>query len=177
MACKKISFQAWQQSKGEQDLLIDVRTPAEFERAHLPGSINLPLANCNPAGLGNILQQLGAAGGVKVCLICQSGTRSNMAAQQLEQWSEGELMVMDCGISAFDKSQLNSTGKGVISVDRQVRIVAGALVLTGVAGSLLLAPGWVYLSAFVGAGLMFAGITDTCAMAGVLAKMPWNNRQ
>lgn len=174
MNCKQISLETWQASKGEQDVLLDVRSPAEYASGHVPGSINLPLGECKPERLRDVLGQIGVNPAVKICLICQSGNRSKMAAQQLQGWSGGELLLLDCGVGAMDKSRLNVTGKGVIALDRQVRIAAGALVVIGALGSLWISPALIYLSAFVGAGLMFAGITDTCAMVKVLERMPWN---
>ena len=84
-------------------------------------------------------------------------------------------MNVEGGTLAWDQAGLPvSRGRKVISLERQVRIAAGLLVLTGAVLALTVHPWWAGLSAFVGAGLMFAGITDTCGMALMLARMPWN---
>ena len=85
-------------------------------------------------------------------------------------------VVVEGGTTAWAAAGLpcESTGGRVISLERQVRIAAGALVLVGVLLGWFVHPYFVWLSAFVGGGLIFAGITDTCAMGMLLAKMPWN---
>jgi rhodanese-related sulfurtransferase len=85
------------------------------------------------------------------------------------------VVCVEGGTDAWEQAGLPVVrGHKVISLDRQVRMAAGLLVLLGVGLSFLVHPAFSALSAFVGAGLLFAGITDTCGMAMLLAKMPWN---
>ncbi|BFM15875.1 rhodanese-like domain-containing protein [Maricurvus nonylphenolicus] len=175
MSFATISFQQWQQHKNAGDLLVDVRGPAEYAGGHVPGSVNLPLGDCSPAGLNKLLAELGLQA-TKVCLICKTGQRSQMAAKQLQLWSEGELCLMDGGVDTIG-IELNKTAqKNVIPLERQVLVAAGSLVLLGVVLGAVVNPGFYGLSAFVGAGLMVAGLTGFCGMGLLLARMPWNKR-
>jgi rhodanese-related sulfurtransferase len=168
-----VSLNQWQAMAGEGDVVIDVRTPAEFASGHIHGSLNLPLNNCTPEALSDFLVAHSYVGG-KVCLTCKAGQRSQMAAQQLQGWA-GELLLLDGGVDAI-KSGLNVTAQTkVIPLERQVFIVAGALVLLGVLLGTFAHSGWYGVSAFVGGGLLFSGLTGFCGMALLLAKMPWNN--
>ncbi len=168
-----VSLSQWQEMVGEGDVVIDVRTPAEFAGGHIHGSLNLPLNNCTPEALSDLLAAHSYVGG-KICLTCKAGQRSQMAAQQLQGWA-GELLLLDGGVDAI-KSGLNVTAQTkVIPLERQVFIVAGALVLLGVLLGTFAHSGWYGISAFVGGGLLFSGLTGFCGMALLLAKMPWNN--
>ncbi|MEY4667445.1 MAG: inner membrane protein YgaP [Pseudomonadota bacterium] len=154
-------------------LLLDVRTPAEFEEVHVEGAVLHPLTDLNP----NHVKKL--AEGKRACfLICRSGGRARQAAEKLSDQGLPTLTVMAGGMQAWESEGLPVTrGRKTISLERQVRIAAGALVVIGSALGYLVSPYWIVLSAFVGAGLMFAGITDTCGLAMVLARMPWNTRK
>ena len=153
-------------------LLLDVRTPAEFEELHIEGSLLKPLHELNPEEIKSLTQ------GKSACyVICRSGGRARQAAEKLVQSGISSIKVLDGGVTAWEKAGLPVVrGKSTISLERQVRIAAGALVFTGSALGYFVNPTWIALSAFVGAGLVFAGVTDTCGMAMVLARMPWNNR-
>ena len=155
-----------------ESLVLDVRTPGEFASVHIEGAILHPLDSLNP----NAVQQL--ASGKKHCLIvCQSGKRATMAANQLNAAGISDVCVLEGGMNAWISAGLAVLrGKGVISLERQVRIAAGILVLSGVLLSQFVHPHWILLSGFVGAGLLFAGITDTCGMGILLARMPWNQK-
>jgi rhodanese-related sulfurtransferase len=108
-------------------------------------------------------------------LICRTGTRAQQAWKRLHDAGFAQVVCVEGGTEAWEQAGLPVVrGRGVIALDRQVRIAAGLLVLLGVGLSILVHPAWIALSAFVGAGLVFAGITDTCGMAMLLAKMPWN---
>jgi rhodanese-related sulfurtransferase len=168
-----VSLSQWQEMAGEGDVVVDVRTPAEFASGHIHGSLNLPLNNCAPESLSDLLTGHSYVDG-KVCLTCKTGQRSQMAAQKLQGWA-GELLLLDGGVDAI-KSGLNVTAQAkVISLERQVFIAAGALVLLGVLLGTFAHSGWYGISAFVGGGLLFSGLTGFCGMALLLAKMPWNN--
>ena len=108
-------------------------------------------------------------------LLCRSGGRAARAKQALEKHHVGGLTVVEGGIGAYAAAGGKTVkGKAVISLERQVRIAAGSLVLLGVAGGVLVHPAFLILSGFVGAGLIFAGVTDWCGMGLLLARMPWN---
>ena len=149
--------------------LLDVRTPAEFASAHVPGSYNMPLDRLTKHGA-----EFGTAVGPLV-LICRSGTRAQQAEQLLQGEGLPRLHVLDGGILAWERAGLPVTrGRQVWSIERQIRAIAGGLVLLGTLGGILLWPPLLSLAAFVGAGLLFAGVTDTCMMGLLLARLPWN---
>ena len=110
----------------------------------------------------------------ELLLICKSGARAAMAQKKFNTCGVPSGSSVEGGTSAWAAAGCPVVrGKKSISLERQVRIAAGFLVVLGVVGTLL-HPAAIGLSAFVGAGLMFAGITDTCAMGMLIAKMPWN---
>lgn len=154
--------------RGTDLKLIDVRTPREFQEVHVPQAQNVPLDRLQ----GDSLSQ----GAEPLYVICKTGGRASRACGQLAEANVQNLFLVEGGTDAWVAAgQPVVRGKKAISLERQVRIAAGALVLTGVAIGLLLHPAGFALSAFVGAGLVFAGVTDTCGMAMLLAKMPWNS--
>lgn len=152
-------------------LCIDVRTPAEFGELHIPGSINVPLAD-----LDTYLPQLKQlAQGKHVGLVCRSGSRAKLALEKLHAAGMDECWVLEGGVTRWDEAgHPVRRGRKAISIERQVRIAAGFLVAAGTALGAYLSPWLLIIPGFVGCGLMFAGITDSCAMGLVLAKMPWN---
>lgn len=153
-------------------LLLDVRTPAEFAEAHIEGATLKPLHELRSDDILPLMQ------GKSACyVICRSGTRARQAADKLSQGGISSLHVMEGGITAWEQAGLPLTrGRQTISLERQVRIAAGSLVFAGAVLGYFVNPAWNALSGFVGAGLVFAGVTDTCGMGMVLARMPWNNR-
>ena len=154
-------------------LLLDVRTPAEFEEAHINGSVLHPLGDFDAAEVSRL-----ARGKQKCLVICRSGTRARQAAEKLKDRDIPELVILEGGLQAWDQAGLPlNRGEKTMSLERQVRIAAGALVVTGAALGYFVNPAWIALSGFVGAGLVFAGITDTCGMGMLIARMPWNNRR
>jgi rhodanese-related sulfurtransferase len=154
--------------------LIDVRTPGEFEAVHVPSARNIPLNELDAKALA-----VDGSPPQTIYLLCHSGRRATMAAEQLAAAGLQNTVVIAGGTEAWVKEGLPVTrGESkTISIERQVRIAAGSLVLLG------LILGWnvhryfLGLSAFVGAGLVFAGITDWCGMGLLLAKAPWNQRR
>lgn len=150
--------------------LLDVRTPVEFRELHVDFARNVPLDRLDPAAL--LAERNGAADPLYV--ICRSGARGRQACERL---SSAGLNVVNVagGTVAWDAAGLPVIrGSKAISLERQVRIAAGFLVLLGAVLALTVHPYFLGLSAFIGAGLMFAGITDTCGMGMILARMPWN---
>jgi len=153
-------------------LLLDVRTPAEFEEAHIKGSVLHPLSNLDPGAVEKL-----RSSGTPCVLVCRSGNRAKQAAQKLADAGHIELQVLEGGVAAWELTGLPlERGQQTMSLERQVRIAAGALVFIGSALAWLVSPAFIALPAFVGAGLVFAGITDTCAMGMLIARMPWNQR-
>ncbi len=151
---------------------IDVRTAAEFRALKLAGSRHLALDRIDAHSLST------AAAGTEgpVYLLCASGRRAEQALERLALAEhEHRCVLVEGGLDACKAEGIVlEQGKGVISLERQVRIAAGSLVLTGVLIGTLIHPAGLALSAFVGAGLVFAGISDWCGMALLLARMPWN---
>jgi rhodanese-related sulfurtransferase len=155
---------------GKSVELIDVRTPVEFREVHVDFARNVPLDQLDPKTVSG--KQTDSTGPFYV--ICRSGSRAAQACQKLQDAGLSAVNV-EGGTQAWDQAGLPVVrGKKAISLERQVRIAAGALVLIGAALGAFVHPYWIGLSAFVGAGLVFAGVTDTCGMAMILAKMPWN---
>ena len=152
--------------------IIDVRTPVEFRAAHLRNANNVPLDQLDPSA---VMQSRNGSQAKPLYVICQSGSRGRTACQRFQQAGFSNVINVEGGTTACEKSGLPvELGRQAISLERQVRIVAGFLVLIGAVLAWQVHLAFVGLSAFVGAGLMFAGITDTCGMAMMLAKMPWN---
>jgi rhodanese-related sulfurtransferase len=151
--------------------VIDVRTPVEFAEVHVPQARSVPLDELKPGSLQLAKEQ-------PVYLLCRSGQRATKAAEKFTKEGFTQPVVIAGGTLAWIEANLPVTRSAVkvISLERQVRIVAGAIVLSGVLLSRLVNFNFIWLSGFVGAGLVFAGITDFCGMGLLLAKMPWNKR-
>lgn len=150
-------------------LLVDVRTPAEYEGSHIPGSINLPLGRVEAH-----LERIVAEAGGRLVLICQSGNRAGQCQTKLTNAGLNDTVVMKGGMSAWEAQGAPVVrGRQRWALERQVRLVAGGLVLVSVLASLLWPPA-VAVAGFVGAGLVFAAVTDTCAMGMALSRLPYN---
>ena len=157
--------------EGRKIELIDVRTPVEFREVHLQIARNVPLDQLDPKVL---MQARNGSSSEPLYVICKSGKRGQQACEKFIQAGFTNVVNVEGGTTACIEAGLPITrGKKAISLERQVRIAAGALVLLGAIGSYVIHP-LIWLSAFVGAGLVFAGITDTCGMGMLLARMPWN---
>ena len=148
--------------------LIDVRTPAEYGSIHADGAVNHPMESLQ-------LEKIPFSKEDEIHVICQSGGRSLKVSQRLEAAGFTHIVNIEGGTSAWHAAGLPVVeGKKVMSLERQVRIAAGSLVVIGAAIGQFVHPGGFGLSAFIGAGLVFAGVTDTCGMGMMIAKMPWN---
>ncbi|GHF20656.1 sulfurtransferase [Kordiimonas sediminis] len=155
--------------------VIDVRTAGEYKGVHVDGAHLFPLQDLKPESVEKARIAAGKEDG-PVYVLCKGGQRAEMAAKQLCDDVKCDVIVVEGGTDACVTAGMPvNRGQGVMSLERQVRIAAGFLVLTGVLLGTFVAPGFYGLSGFVGAGLMFAGITNTCAMGMLIAKMPWNN--
>lgn len=155
---------------GDRVELIDVRTPVEFREIHATDARLVPLDSLDPVAL------LGGGNGSRpVCFICKSGQRARKAAEKCAAAGFAGVAYVEGGTEAWAAAGLPVVrGRKAMSLERQVRIAAGSLVLAGVILAALVHPYFAAVSAFVGAGLVFAGVTDTCGMGLMLAKMPWN---
>lgn len=152
--------------------LIDVRTPVEFRELHVEFARNVPLDRLDPMA---IQADRNGSPGQPLYVICRSGSRGSQACERLLSSGLANVVNVEGGTLACEAAGLPMTrGKKAISLERQVRIAAGALVLIGSALGFWVSPYFIGLAAFIGAGLMFAGITDTCGMGLLLARMPWN---
>lgn len=152
--------------------VIDVRTPAEYRGVHASGAVLHPLDGLDPAA---VLAARRGTGDAPLYILCHGGSRAAQAAKRFAAAGFAHAVVVEGGTQAWREAGLPVvTGKGVISLDRQVRIAAGALVVLGVALGWTVHPWWFGLSAFVGCGLVFAGITDICGMAILFSRLPWN---
>jgi len=162
-----------EQSKQESADIIDVRTPVEFREVHAEGARNVPLDQVDPS---QVMQSRNGSADQPMYVICKSGARAAKACDKFVAAGYENVVHVEGGTDAWVSEGLPvQRGKKAISLERQVRIAAGSLVLLG--AILALATGniyWIGISAFVGAGLVFAGVTDTCGMGMMLAKMPWN---
>ncbi len=150
--------------------LLDVRTPAEYESAHIPGAYNVPLDT-----LGEHAEEIRATVNEPVVLICQSGARARRAEEALKQCTMTNLHVLDGGMNGWlTAGQPVNRGPQRLSLERQVRIAAGALAATGAVLALAVNPLFALVPAAMGSGLVFAGVTDTCGLAMVLSRLPYN---
>ena len=155
--------------------LIDVRTPAEFRAGHAQGARSVPLNQLEP---GTVMRARVGNNASPLYIICQSGTRSRQACEKFVAAGYSGVISVEGGTVAWEKAGGPMVrGKRVMSLERQVRIAAGLLVLLGVALTVAVHPWFVLLAAVIGAGLVFAGVTDTCGMGMVLARMPWNHAE
>ena len=154
-----------QEALREDAQLIDVRTPAEFGEIHVQGARNVPLDRLKVEDFDK---------DARYVVICRSGSRGKMACDKLLAGGVENVVNVEGGTVAWEQAGLPvKRGKKAVSLERQVRIAAGFLVFVGSVASIF-NPYFIALPTFVGAGLMFAGITDTCAMGMLIAKMPWN---
>ena len=150
--------------------LLDVRTPGEFDAEHIAGAYNVPLDT-----LGEHGPEIRAGVAEPVVLVCRSGQRARKAEESLKAAGMSNLHVLDGGMTAWvGAGQPVRRGAPRMSLERQVRIAAGALAATGGFLALFVNPLFAALPAFVGSGLVFAGVTDTCAMGMLIAKLPYN---
>jgi len=160
------------QSAGKKIDLIDVRTPVEFREVHLAAARNVPLDQLDPAAFH--AARNGAAD-EPLYFICRSGGRGGQACEKFLKAGYANVFNVEGGTQACIAAGLPVVrGSKAVSLERQVRIAAGSLVVLGAALGWFAQPAFIGLSAFVGTGLVFAGVTDTCGMGMILAKMPWN---
>jgi rhodanese-related sulfurtransferase len=149
--------------------LIDVRQLPEFAAGHIEGSELVPLNTLAASAATWDRSQ-------PLTLICKSGRRAQQAHDTLSALGFHHLTILPGGIDAWHSAgkPLATLARRPWSMERQVRIVAGALVLLTLLLALTLSRYFLFATAFVGAGLIFAGVSDICMMASVLGMLPWN---
>ncbi len=151
--------------------LIDVRTPIEYQEVHVAEARNVPLDQLDPAAL--MASRKGSTD-EPLYVICRSGSRGKQACEKFLAAGFSNVVNVEGGTLACVEAGVPVVrGAKMMSLERQVRIAAGSLVLVGAALGWFVHPGFLGLSAFVGAGLVFAGVTDTCGMGMMLARLPW----
>jgi rhodanese-related sulfurtransferase len=150
-------------------LLLDVRTPPEVREIGIAGAMSVPLDELKPDAFAK------EHGTSRCVVICRGGTRARKAADMLMASGMRDVSVLDGGMLAWETAGLPVLrGKKFISLDRQVRIAIGTLVLMGWVLGTWVHPAWFGICGFMGAGLIFSGIADFCGLARILAKAPWN---
>jgi rhodanese-related sulfurtransferase len=151
--------------------ILDVRTPAEFETAHIGGSYNVPLDLLNDHR-SEVAEQLDE--GQDIVLVCRTGQRATQAAELLQSVGVADGRVLENGITDWE-GQGFEVNRGVQrwDLERQVRLVAGSIVLSSVLGSIAV-PRLKWLAAAIGGGLTYAAVSNTCAMGTALSKLPYN---
>lgn len=157
--------------KSGDAVLIDIREADEFAREHIPGSISVPISSIDRADL-----KLDA--GQTAIFHCKSGMRTDANCALLAQHVEDDAYVLEGGLDAWRATGLptEKDTSAPLEINRQVQITAGSFILLGVLLGWFVAAPWFALPAFVGAGLMFAGVSGWCGMATLLQAMPWNRR-
>lgn len=168
MTLKKISPADARKLIAQGATLIDVRGSDEHARERISGATNKPLGE---------LKKLEAAPG-PIIFHCKSGARTAANASNLASAAQCEAYILEGGLEAWKAAGLPVlTDKSQpIEIMRQVQITAGSLVLLGVLLSAFVTPSFIWLSAFIGAGLVFSGVSGSCMMAQMLGQMPWNKR-
>ena len=155
----------------QQVILVDVRESGEYASEHILGSVSIPLSTFDQ----NLIENTGDK---PLVICCQSGMRSSRASQKLLENGYDHVMQLKGGLSSWKaaglKTQVNRHAP--ISLFRQVQIVAGSLVAIGTGLGIVVSPWFLLLSGFVGCGLVFAGVTNTCAMGMLLMKLPYNQK-
>ena len=149
--------------------LVDIREPDEFAREHIPGVAHAPLSAFEDAHLGIRAEQ-------DVIFMCRSGMRTQTNCGRLAARVDGPAFVLDGGLQGWKDAGLPTSvdKKAPLELMRQVQIIAGSLVVIGALMGAFVHPGWIVLSAVVGAGLFLAGATGVCGMARMLMLAPWN---
>lgn len=156
----------------DEAIIIDVREPGEYAAMHIAGAKLIPLNTINS-------DQLPELNGKKLIIHCHLGRRGETACEKLLLRNPDlEVYNLEGGISAWDKAgfAVEKSKQTFLSIERQVQITIGSVVLIGVILGYWVYPGFLLLSAFFGAGLLFAGITGSCRLAIVMSKMPWNQK-
>ncbi|MFT5085477.1 MAG: rhodanese-related sulfurtransferase [Lentisphaeria bacterium] len=168
-----------EQYRNNQNItVIDLRTGAEVDAEYIDNCIHLPVQDLNHQTLSSALNKASKDNENVLHLLCQSGRRAVMAVEKLQGLEGVELIVLEGGLNALKSLGLEvksaADAKPVMSIERQVHMTVGILVLLGVGLGFTVSSVFFALTALLGVGLVFSGITDICGMALLLARMPWN---
>ncbi|MBL9068186.1 MAG: rhodanese family protein [Sphingopyxis sp.] len=157
---------------GRGAVLVDIREADEFARSHIAGAVSQPLSGWEQA-------HLAIDPAADVIFTCRSGMRTAGACDRLAARVTGEAFVLAGGLDGWRRAgfPVATDRSAPLEIMRQVQIAAGALILIGALLGTLVAPAWYGLSAFVGAGLLFAGLSGFCGMARLLMLAPWNRHR
>ncbi len=158
-------------TKSDDVVVVDVRTPGEFESIHLAHAVNIPLDEiASRVDEVRALQGSGKA----IVLSCRTAARSHQAQERLASLGVTDVAILDGGIVAWEADG-NPVVRDVIrwDLERQVRLAAGSIVALSILASVFV-PGARFVAGFVGAGLVFAAVSNTCPMATVLSRLPYN---
>ncbi|MGB3289705.1 MAG: rhodanese family protein [Burkholderiaceae bacterium] len=171
MPLKPLSPQAFHQNQGEGILLVDIRSADEYAREHIAQARHIPLEQ--------MAQASAALHGAKAVVFhCRSGNRTALNAEMLGACVSCDAYVLEGGLDAWKKAGLPVVTDAAqpLELQRQVQIAAGTMIVLGTALGATVSPWFLMLSGFVGAGLIFAGVSGFCGLARLLMKMPWNRK-
>ncbi|MGC8740950.1 MAG: rhodanese-like domain-containing protein [Candidatus Sumerlaeaceae bacterium] len=157
-------------SRGEEPEILDVRTPAEYDAVRILGTKNIPLDRLD---VRQYLAHRQASAEKPIYVLCKGGTRARMACERFLEAGFPNAILIDGGIMAWEACNL-PIERQVPNVESQVRLTIGTLNLIGVVLAAMVSPYFLILPAFVGCGLIYAGLTGKCPLAHVIASMPWN---
>jgi rhodanese-related sulfurtransferase len=159
-------------NSGKHIDLIDVRTPIEFRALHVTNARNVPLDRLDP----NAIRTAGGASSDPLYVVCRSGGRSRQACEKLLAAGVTNVVNVEGGTMACASAGAPVVrGKSAIPLNCQVQIITGVTVVAGTIAAIATANlYWLSLPIVMGAGLVFSGLTNTCAMGTMLARMPWN---
>ncbi len=152
-------------------VVVDIREPDEYAREHIKGAVSLPLSQFDKTPLKIQAQQ-------KAVFHCRSGMRTEENCARLAEHADGNALILDGGLNEWKKAGLpvETNPSAPLEINRQVQITAGSIVLIGVMLGLFAHPLFFAVSGFIGAGLVFAGLSGWCGMAQLLGAMPWNRK-
>lgn len=173
MTIQKIDAKTFREKKADTaaHCIVDVRNRDEFA-AGSEASVCWPVSEINGESVGDFVREQNLSPDQNIVLLCARGMRAQQAAEKLRPLIPNPIMVVEGGHAALQASSGNKPA--AISIERQVRIAAGAFVVTGALASVFIHPAAVWLCVFVGGGLVFAGVTDWCGLGLLMMKMPWN---
>jgi rhodanese-related sulfurtransferase len=165
------SNQLQQWLNDDEAIIIDVREPAEFATKHIKGATLLPLGKITANDLPNTDK--------KIVIYCLKGARGNSACVKITDQDNSKVIYnLTGGIEAWQEAgkPVEKGNSNVLPLDRQVQLTIGTLALTGSLAGYFYDPIFMLIPAFLGAGLTFSGLSGTCGLALLMAKMPWNQK-
>lgn len=171
MSLKPLSPHVTRQHLDQGALLVDIRSADEYAREHIAHAHHIPMER--------FAEGAGALQDAKAVIFhCRSGNRTQMNAHVLSACVPCETYVLEGGLDAWKKAGLPVVVDTAqpLELQRQVQIAAGSMIVLGTALGATVAPWFLMIPGFVGAGLVFAGVSGFCGLARLLMKMPWNQR-